>query len=239
MIGAKLGHFEIQAKIGEGGMGAVYRAKDLHLGRTVALKVLPPAMTAVPERKARFIQEAKAASSLQHPNIVTIYEIGAQDGVDFIAMELVEGRTLTDLIPRGKGMNSGEALRIAGQLADGLAKAHGASIIHRDLKPANVMVSAEGHAKILDFGLAKLLQPDPASPDDDTLTVWRPSKIGSGASRKPSRPARSGPSCWRLPPPGKRKNGACERRSRPTLPSGQRSSNWAACCAVATAPSKR
>ena len=88
MTGARLGHFEIQAKIGEGGMGAVYRAKDMNLGRSVALKLLPPAMTAVPERKARFIQEARAASSLQHPNIVTIYETGAQDGVDFIAMKL-------------------------------------------------------------------------------------------------------------------------------------------------------
>ena len=171
MIGTRLGHFEIQAKIGEGGMGAVYRAKDLHLGRAVALKVLPPAMTAVPERKARFIQEAKAASSLQHPNIVSIFEIGAQDGVDFMAMELVEGKTLAELIPRGSGMNPSEAVRIASQLTDGLAKAHGAKIIHRDLKPANVMVSADGHVKILDFGLAKLLQPDPVSQDDDTVTI--------------------------------------------------------------------
>ena len=150
-------------------MGAVYRAKDLNLGRTVALKVLPPAMTAVPERKARFIQEAKAASSLQHPNIVTIHEIGTQDGVDFMAMELVEGKTLTELIPRG-GMSAAEALRIARQMADGLAKAHGAKIIHRDLKPSNVMVSTDGHVKILDFGLAKLMQPDPISQDDATVT---------------------------------------------------------------------
>ena len=169
MIGTKLGHFEIQAKIGEGGMGAVYRAKDLALGRTVALKVLPPAMTAIPERKARFIREAKAASSLQHPNIVTILEIGAQDGVDYMAMELVEGKTLADLIPAG-GMNAAEALRIARQMADGLAKAHAAKILHRDLKPSNVMVSADGHAKILDFGLAKLMQPDPISADDATVT---------------------------------------------------------------------
>ncbi len=169
MIGTRLGHFEIQAKIGEGGMGAVYRAKDLNLGRTVALKLLPPAMTSAPERKARFIQEAKAASSLQHPNIVTIYEIGAQQGVDYMAMELVEGKTLADLIPRG-GMDSAEARRIALQMADGLIKAHAAKIIHRDLKPSNVMVTADGLVKILDFGLAKLLQIDPISHDADTIT---------------------------------------------------------------------
>ncbi len=171
MIGTRLGHFEIQAKIGEGGMGAVYRAKDLHLGRMVALKLLPPAMTAIPERRARFIQEAKAASSLQHPNIVSIFEIGTQDGVDFMAMELVEGKTLAELIPRGSGMNPSEVVRIALQLTDGLAKAHGAKIIHRDLKPANVMVSSDGHAKILDFGLAKLLQLDHVSEDDATVTT--------------------------------------------------------------------
>ena len=170
MIGTRLGHFEIQAKIGEGGMGAVYRAKDLNLGRTVALKLLPPAMTSVPERKARFIQEAKAASSLQHPNIVTIYEIGAQQGIDYMAMELVDGKTLADLIPRG-GMDSAEAGRIALQMADGLIKAHAAKIIHRDLKPSNVMVTTpDGLVKILDFGLAKLLQLDPISDDADTIT---------------------------------------------------------------------
>ena len=169
MIGKQLGHFEIQAKIGEGGMGAVYRARDLHLGRTVALKVLPPAMTSVPERKARLIQEAKAASSLQHPNIVTIHEFGSEGGVDFIAMELVEGRTLAALIPRG-GMNQVEVAKIAVQLADGLAKAHAAKIVHRDLKPSNVMVSADGLAKILDFGLAKLLETAPISHDAATIT---------------------------------------------------------------------
>lgn len=133
------------------------------------MKVLPPLMTCIPERKARFIREAKAASSRQHPNIVTIHEIGSEDGVDLIAMELVGGKTLAALIPRG-GMDEGEALRIALQLADGLAKAHGGKIIHRDLKPANVIVTMDGLVKILDFGPAKLLE---RTDDDSTVTGMR------------------------------------------------------------------
>ncbi len=149
-------------------MGAVYKAKDLSLGRTVAIKVLPPDMTAIPERKERFIHEAKAASSLQHPNIITIFEVGKQDGLDFLVMEFVEGMTLEERIPAG-GMKAGEALPIALQMADGLVAAHESKIIHRDLKPSNVMVTREGLVKILDFGLAKLVQPFSILEDGSTV----------------------------------------------------------------------
>ena len=136
-------------------MGTVYKARDERLGRLVALKVLPADMMSDPERRRRFEQEAKSASALNHPNIVTIYDIGQADDVHFIAMEHVMGRTLADLIgPKGLPLN--EALGIAIQVADGLGKAHAAGIIHRDLKPSNIMVTPDGLVKILDFGLAKL-----------------------------------------------------------------------------------
>ena len=134
----------------------VYKARDTQLNRFVAIKLLPPDKVANPERRRRFMQEARAASALSHPNVITIYEISEADGADFIAMEFVPGRTLDQLIPR-TGMKLTEALRIAIQVADGLARAHAAGIVHRDLKPSNIIVSeSDGHAvKILDFGLAK------------------------------------------------------------------------------------
>ena len=155
MIGQRLLHYEITGKLGEGGMGVVYKARDSHLKRFVALKVLPPEKVADAERKQRFVQEARSASALNHPNIVTVYDIGQTDGVDFIAMEYVEGKTLDELIGR-KGLKLSEALKYAVQIADALARAHAAGIVHRDLKPGNVMVTAEGRVKVLDFGLAKL-----------------------------------------------------------------------------------
>jgi Tol biopolymer transport system component len=148
-------------------MGEVYRARDTRLGREVAIKILPADRLADPARRARFVQEARAASALNHPSIVTIYEIESAEGVDFIVMELVSGKTLDALIPRA-GMRLGEALRIAIPLADALAAAHTAGIVHRDLKPANVMVTPEGVVKVLDFGLAKLTQGKEASGEDDT-----------------------------------------------------------------------
>src|SRR5438876_7868966 len=177
MTGRTLSHFEVLEKLGEGGMGIVYKARDTQLNRFVALKLLPPDKIADPERRRRFIQEARAASSLNHPNIVTIYEISQADGADFIAMEFVAGLTLDQSIPRS-GMKLTEALRIAVQVADGLARAHAGGIVHRDLKPSNIIVAAsEGgrHSvvKILDFGLAKLTETAPQSPDDATLTVDR------------------------------------------------------------------
>src|SRR5512143_2471069 len=165
--GVRIGTFEIVAPLGAGGMGEVYRARDTRLGREVAIKVLPAERLSDPARRARFVQEARAASALNHPHIVTIYEIESAEGVDFIVMELVPGKTLDALIPRS-GMGFGEALRIAIPLADALAAAHGAGIVHRDLKPANVMVTPEGVVKVLDFGLAKPAQAGEESGEDAT-----------------------------------------------------------------------
>jgi len=157
MIGQKLLHYEIVEKLGEGGMGVVYKARDAHLDRFVAVKVLPPEKVADAGRKARFVQEAKAASALNHPNIVTVHDISSDGGVDFIAMEFVAGKTLDQIIPR-KGMRLNDALKIAVQIAGALTRAHAAGIVHRDLKPANAMVDEHGLVKVLDFGLAKLTE---------------------------------------------------------------------------------
>jgi serine/threonine protein kinase len=165
----RLGHFDLLQKIGEGGMGVVYKARDSRLERLVAIKVLPESRASDAERRARFIQEAKAASALNHPNIVTIHEVGEQDGRTFIVMEFVDGKSLNELIPR-KGMKLTEALRVAAQVADALTAAHAAGIVHRDLKPGNIMVDAQGRVKVLDFGLAKQTAPAPA-PDEETRTA--------------------------------------------------------------------
>lgn len=170
MTPAAMGHYRLLDKLGEGGMGIVYKALDTHLDRLVALKILPPDKVADPERKRRFVQEAKAASALNHPNIVTIYEIGSSDERDFIAMEFIDGKTLSELTPP-QGMQLKEALRIALAITDALTKAHAAGITHRDLKPPNVMVNAEGQVKLLDFGLAKLTDRKDTSPADQTLSA--------------------------------------------------------------------
>jgi eukaryotic-like serine/threonine-protein kinase len=153
----RLGPYEILGAVGAGGMGEVYRARDPRLGRDVAIKVLPADRLADPSRRSRFIQEARAASALNHPNIVTIHGIEVADGVDFIVMELVAGQTLRTLISR-RAMDLGDVLRLAIPLADALATAHAAGIVHRDIKPANVMVTPHGVVKVLDFGLATLRQ---------------------------------------------------------------------------------
>ncbi|HVN78659.1 MAG TPA: protein kinase [Terriglobia bacterium] len=157
LLGQQLGSYQILSLIGAGGMGVVYKARDTRLNRSVAIKVLPQDQVIDPERKQRFIQEARAASALNHPNIITIYDIGSDSGIDFIAMEYVAGKMLSQLIPR-KGMQLSEALKVAIQVADALTKAHSAGIVHRDLKPGNVMVSEDGLVKVLDFGLAKLTE---------------------------------------------------------------------------------
>ncbi len=157
--GTRLGSFEVSAPLGAGGMGEVYRAKDLRLGREVALKVLPEELSQDAGRLARFEQEARSASALNHPNIVTIHEIGREGDTPYIAMELVDGKTLRELSAGGP-MPTRKILAAAAQVAEGLAKAHGAGIVHRDLKPENLMVSRDGFVKILDFGLAKLTEPE-------------------------------------------------------------------------------
>ena len=168
--GTKLGPYEVLAPLGSGGMGEVYRARDTRLGRDVAIKVLPADRLSDPYRRARFVQEARAASALNHPHIVTIHEIESAEGVDFIVMELVPGDTLAQRLRRG-ALSPSEALRLAIPLADALAAAHAAGIVHRDLKPGNVMVTPDGVVKVLDFGLAKLVRSDTADSDERTATA--------------------------------------------------------------------
>src|SRR5512135_2859050 len=162
--GSKLGPYEIVAPLGAGGMGEVYRARDARLGRDVAVKVLPARLSADADRLKRFEREARSSSSLNHPNVVTVFDIGEADGTAYIAMELVDGRTLRDLLLEGL-VPVKRLLAIGAQIADGLARAHGAGIVHRDLKPENVMVRKDGFVKILDFGLAKLTQSEGPSGD--------------------------------------------------------------------------
>jgi serine/threonine protein kinase/tetratricopeptide (TPR) repeat protein len=176
MIGRTISHYEITEKLGEGGMGVVYKARDSRPKRFVALKVLPAEKVTDPERKQRFVQEARAASALNHPNIVTVYDIDQSDGIDFIAMEYVEGKTLDALIGR-KGLKLNEALKYSIQIADALAKAHAVGIVHRDLKPGNVMVTEDGRVKVLDFGLAKLTEAA-SSPEDSTRTMQQSTEVG-------------------------------------------------------------
>ena len=169
MTGRTLGNYRILDKLGSGGMGEVYKARDTRLDRLVAIKILRRDRIADAGRKLRFIQEAKSASALNHPNIVTVYDIFQYEGMDCLVMEYVAGKTLYALIPR-RGMRWNEAVGIAAQLAEGLGKAHSAGIVHRDIKPSNVMVQAGGPVKILDFGLAKLTESE-RSEGDTTLTV--------------------------------------------------------------------
>ena len=146
MVGRVLDHYEIIQQLGRGGMGIVYKARDKHLDRVVALKVLPADKVADSVRKQRFVHEAKSASALHHPNIVVIYDIATSDGTDYIAMEYIAGHNLQQMLT-GKPLRFRDALNIAVQMADALAAAHRAGIIHRDLKPANVMIDESGRRK--------------------------------------------------------------------------------------------
>jgi len=157
MIGRTLSHYRIVEKLGEGGMGEVYLAEDMKLDRKVALKVLPPDLAESAERRARFEREAKAVAALNHPNIVTVHSVEESDGLHFITMELVKGKTLTELLPRN-GFALDRFFALAVPLADAVAAAHQEGITHRDLKPDNVMVTGDGRVKVLDFGLAKPLK---------------------------------------------------------------------------------
>jgi serine/threonine protein kinase len=169
--GARLGPYEILHALGAGGMGEVHRARHLKLRRDVAIKVLPTDLAADPGRLARLEREARTASALNHPNIVVILDIAEHEGTTYIAMVLVEGRTVRDLIAEGP-LPIDRTVRLASQIADGLARAHAAGILHRDIKPANVMVRGDGLAKILDFGLAKpLTTPDGREIAGSTVTT--------------------------------------------------------------------
>jgi len=166
--GTRLAVYEIQAPIGAGGMGEVYRATDTKLGRGVAVKILPTEMAQDPDRLARFHREARAVATLNHPNVVTLYSVEECDGVHFLTMELIEGQPLDRMIS-ASGLPVERIVEIAGAVAEGLAAAHEKGIVHRDLKPANVMVTAEGRVKVLDFGLAKDVSPETSN--DATMTA--------------------------------------------------------------------
>ena len=175
MVGTVLKHYLIETELGKGGMGVVYRARDTRLGRLVALKMITPGLVANPERRARLLNEARSAAAVSHPAIAQVYDIDEVDGNLFIAMEYVDGRTVTRLIADGE-LDLMGAVEIALQVAEGLAKAHEAGILHRDIKSDNIMVTRDGHAKLLDFGLAKLVEPDgdePVSPAGLSRTLTR------------------------------------------------------------------
>ncbi len=162
LIGTKLKHYLIEEFIGHGGMGVVYRARDTRLNRPVAVKLLSPGLVANAERRQRFVLEARAAAALSHPAIAQVYDIDEADGLLFIVMEFIDGRSVGRLIIE-RELDLLSAVEVALQVTEGLAKAHEAGILHRDIKSENIMVTRDGHAKVLDFGLAKLMEPDPAA----------------------------------------------------------------------------
>ena len=177
MIGQTISHYTVLEKLGAGGMGEIYKAQDTRLNRFVAIKVLTSGTSGDPERRRRFIQEAQAASALNHPNIITIYDVLSQDGMDLMVMEYLAGSTLDVLIPK-EGMTAAKVLDCAVQMASALEAAHAAGIVHRDLKPGNVMVTGTGLVKILDFGLAKLTAPTLVVEENDaTLPLSAPMTV--------------------------------------------------------------
>src|SRR5205807_1549258 len=176
IAGTKLGRYEIRSKIGEGGMGEVYLARDTKLNRQVALKMLRPDIGVSHDRLLRFIMEAQTASSLNHPNIITIHEIDETDSGYFIATEFIDGETLRQRM-RGAPMKLGEVLDVATQIASALAAAHAAGIVHRDIKPENVMRRHDGIVKVLDFGLAKLVERQASESEATTVLHTQPGMV--------------------------------------------------------------
>src|SRR5437868_9160176 len=166
MIGKTISHYRIHSKLGEGGMGAVYLAHDLSLGREVALKFLPANLVADPQARRRLIKEAQAASRLNHPNIATVYEVNEGEDAPFISMELVTGRTLKQMIPSG-GLAPAQFLDIARQIGEGLQEAHRKGVFHRDIKPGNIMLDSRSQVKILDFGLAAMARQKACADDTE------------------------------------------------------------------------
>ncbi|MBP1604466.1 MAG: serine/threonine protein kinase, partial [Acidobacteria bacterium] len=166
LVGQTIGHYLVLDLLGQGGMGVVYKASDARLGRLAALKVMQPEHRSEAAGARRFVREAQTAAGLNHPNILTIYEIGTHGDLTYIAMEMVAGGTLADVIASGP-LPAERALRLASQVADALAAAHAASIVHRDLKPSNIMMAAPDRVKVVDFGLAKLTTP--AGPGEETV----------------------------------------------------------------------
>src|SRR5829696_2361988 len=166
------GHYKIISKVGAGGMGEVFLAHDSKLDRKVAVKFLSKEVASDPDRLARFIQEARAASALNHPNILTVHEIGEMEGTNYIATEFIDGETLRDRLSEGH-ISFDEFLSVAIQTAEALAAAHGAGIVHRDIKPENIMLRKDGYLKVLDFGLAKLSDHLGAEPEEATRKLVR------------------------------------------------------------------
>ena len=219
--GSKLGPYEIQSPLGAGGMGEVYRARDTRLNRDVAIKILPASFSADPERLQRFAQESRAAAALNHPNILSIYDIGETNGAPYVVSELLEGETLRDRLRNG-ALSSRKAIDYAQQIARGLAAAHEKGIVHRDLKPENLFITNDGRVKILDFGLAKFTRPMPTR-----RTLWRrPHHAGRHRGRN-----RDGHRRLHVARAG-------SRQSRPTrAPTFSPSARFSTRCSPASAPS--